>query len=192
MYTRAKGFTLIELLVVIAIIGLLSTIITANLMTARGKARDAKRIADVRTIQLALETYFNDNGAYPAQIYGASGLAPTYLPVIPFDPLSGTCTTSGASVQGCYYYVAYNASYTAVCNAANPIVGYHLATTLEQKNNSALTQDVDGINRTACTSSGVTDFHGLSAVTNSAGNLCNATAGTAQPSGTETCYDLTH
>ncbi|MCX6785799.1 MAG: type II secretion system protein [Candidatus Komeilibacteria bacterium] len=39
-----KGFTLIELLVVIAIIGLLSSLAVVNLNSARGKARDAKRL----------------------------------------------------------------------------------------------------------------------------------------------------
>lgn len=50
-----KGFTLIELLVVIAIIGLLSTLAVVSLNSARGKARDAKRISDVRQMATILE-----------------------------------------------------------------------------------------------------------------------------------------
>jgi len=50
-----KGFTLIELLVVIAIIGLLSTMAVVSLNSARGKARDAKRVSDVKQISNLIE-----------------------------------------------------------------------------------------------------------------------------------------
>lgn len=62
---KKKGFTLIELLVVIAIIGLLSTLAVVALNSARSKARDAKRIADIKQVQTALELYYNDNNEYP-------------------------------------------------------------------------------------------------------------------------------
>ena len=60
-----KGFTLIELLVVIAIIGLLSTLAVVALSSARSKSRDAKRIADVKQVQTALELFYNDAQSYP-------------------------------------------------------------------------------------------------------------------------------
>jgi len=60
-----KGFTLIELLLVISIIGLLSTLATTALGTARQKSRDSRRVADIKQIQGALEMYFNDNSRYP-------------------------------------------------------------------------------------------------------------------------------
>ncbi|MBH41479.1 MAG: hypothetical protein CL685_02095 [Candidatus Magasanikbacteria bacterium] len=60
-----KGFTLIELLVVIAIIGLLSTLAVIALGSAREKARDAKRLADLKQMQTALEFYYTENSEYP-------------------------------------------------------------------------------------------------------------------------------
>lgn len=60
-----KGFTLIELLVVIAIIGLLSTIAVVALNSARTKSRDAKRVADVKQMQTALELAFAETNGYP-------------------------------------------------------------------------------------------------------------------------------
>lgn len=64
---QQKGFTLVELLVVIAIIGLLSTLAVVSLGSARSKARDARRISDIKQIQSALELYFADQGAYPVK-----------------------------------------------------------------------------------------------------------------------------
>lgn len=62
---KQKGFTLIELLIVIAIIGILASVILVNLNSARLKARDARRLAEIKSIQSALEVYFAQNGQYP-------------------------------------------------------------------------------------------------------------------------------
>ena len=60
-----KGFTLVELLVVIAIIAILSTLSVVALNSARAKARDARRLSDIKQIRTALEMYFDSNMAYP-------------------------------------------------------------------------------------------------------------------------------
>ncbi len=64
------AFSLIELLTVITIIGLLSTFVLSAMNTARIKARDARRKADLREMRIALESYFGKWGHYP--ITGAS------------------------------------------------------------------------------------------------------------------------
>ena len=99
---RRKGFTLIELLVVIFIISLLASIVVVSVSTARAKARDARRIADIDSVRGAMEMYADDsNSSYPTAgtISGGvcttpattiSGLTPTYLPVIPTDPRNNT------------------------------------------------------------------------------------------------------
>jgi prepilin-type N-terminal cleavage/methylation domain-containing protein/uncharacterized protein (TIGR02145 family) len=107
--TKKQGFTLIELLVVIAIIGILSTLAVVALQNARKNARDAKRIADIKQIQTALELYFNDVGAYPATVtssitYGSNVYMATY-PTAPTPP-DGTCTEN----QNNYTYTSTDGS----------------------------------------------------------------------------------
>jgi prepilin-type N-terminal cleavage/methylation domain-containing protein len=60
-----KSFTLIELLVVIAIIGLLSSVVLVSLNGVRAKARDAKRVSDMKQIVMALDLYYDQYGSYP-------------------------------------------------------------------------------------------------------------------------------
>ena len=63
--SKKSGFTLIELLVVVAIISLLSSIVFASLSSARVKARDARRLSDMKQINNAINLYFSKNGFYP-------------------------------------------------------------------------------------------------------------------------------
>jgi len=66
-----KGFTLIELLIVVVIIGILATLATVSLNSVRTKARDVKRVADIRAINMALQLYYDQEGHYPIN-YGAT------------------------------------------------------------------------------------------------------------------------
>ena len=96
---KKKGFTLIELLVVVAIIGVLATVVLGALGDARGKARNAKRQLDIKTIQTALELYYADNGTYPVRSWTSSNYASTWSAFsaqlgldLPKDPLNDPST----------------------------------------------------------------------------------------------------
>ena len=109
------GFTLIELLVVIAIFGLLSSVVFASLNSARKKARDAKRLSDMKQIQTALELYYDKNTSYPEEAHSdcydgwetscdSAGnfidilRTKEFIPKVPFDPLNNSS----------YFYAYYN------------------------------------------------------------------------------------
>ncbi len=139
--TNQKGFTLIELLVVIAIIGVLSTLSVVALNNARQKARDAKRVADVKQVQTALELYYNDVGLYPPNGAADPGdsienvtSSITYMVTVPDNPepwTDGECSGTDAAN---YTYTSDNsgASYTITYCIAAPtgglLAGGHNAT----------------------------------------------------------------
>ena len=117
---RQKGFTLIELLVVIAIIGILSSVVLASLNSAREKSRDARRVSDVKQIQLALELYFDSSSTYPV---GTNQLVTEgFIAAVPTDPVGG----------GAYPYEQLTGG-----------TDYHLGANLEDSGHSALDGDVD-------------------------------------------------
>ena len=106
-YTQKRGFTLIELLVVIAIIGILSSVVLASLNSARRKSRDARRIADVKQLQLALELSYDTVGTYPATISTATVVTPGYIATVPADPSGGAYAYDQVS-SGSSYYLGAN------------------------------------------------------------------------------------
>jgi type II secretion system protein G len=68
-----KGFTLIELLIVLAILSILTSILIPKLSESRVKARDAKRLQDMKNITTALNMYYLDNGHLPrTNTYGGA------------------------------------------------------------------------------------------------------------------------
>jgi prepilin-type N-terminal cleavage/methylation domain-containing protein len=119
-----KGFTVVELMVTISIIGILSTVTYASFSQAQKKSRIAKRISDLKQMQVALEYYYAVNKVYPST-GGASksqctgwnsgvstandvitGLAPNYIASIPSDPKMDIATP-----HSCYIYMSNGAEY---------------------------------------------------------------------------------
>ncbi len=68
IYQSYAGFTLLEMLLIATLIGILGSVVFANLQTARVKARDAKRFQYLNEYQAAIEQYFRDKGHYPINV----------------------------------------------------------------------------------------------------------------------------
>lgn len=142
-----KGFTLIEMLIVVAIIGLLAGVIFFGLGGQKGIARDAKRIADLKSVQQALELYYQANDKYPAAAgcpasAGVSGgwttcwtnlqsaLTGANIGVrsIPIDPLN----------DGTFYY-----NYGVDSGGTPQYQNYVLSAKLENKDHKALDDSIN-------------------------------------------------
>lgn len=66
MKKNLHGFTLVEMLIVISIIAILSGAILAGMGSSRSKARNARVMSDVNTLQLIVENAYNvSSGGYP-------------------------------------------------------------------------------------------------------------------------------
>lgn len=125
MKKNEKGFTLIELLVVIAIIGLLATLSVVALNTARVKARDARRVADIKQIQTAVEMFYDTNSSYPTStaILTASG----YMSAFPSNP---TPRNDAPCPNSDYVYSGSATTYSiGYClSSSSPNIGWATAT----------------------------------------------------------------
>lgn len=121
-----RGFTLVEILIVVSIIGLLASIVLVGLGSFRSRGRDARRIADLRQTQNALELYYSKFGSYPLvtwdQLEQAFVDAEIGVTGISDDPLGGSNHYSYGSNGGRYV----------------------LGAKLEDPNSQVLRDDIDG------------------------------------------------
>lgn len=117
VYTKhyRSGFTLVELLLVIFIIGLLASIVVVAVNSARIKARDGRRIADVTQVRNAVEMFADQSGTFPStggnwQDSGSNptnwvpGLTPTFISVLPQDPINRVADCNREPCPYFYYY----------------------------------------------------------------------------------------
>lgn len=169
-----KGFTILELLVVIAIIGILASVILVAVQNSRAKARDTKRVEEVKSLQSALELYRNSNGVYPSvadsSVTDSTALAAALAPYLP-------------SVSNDFVYTGLSSS-----GVAAACTGYHLAVALENSH-TVLVSDKDQSSRNGSVLAASASYR-----CGQAGGINGSDAGTstncASNAGAPNCYDV--
>lgn len=74
----SRGFTLIEILIVVAIISILAAIAIPNFLAAQLRAKVSRARNDLRVVEMAIEAYRVDAGAYPwHRGFGTNGYGET-------------------------------------------------------------------------------------------------------------------
>ncbi len=131
--------------------------------TTSMKSHDARRIADVKQIQLALELYFDEHGSYPSNL---KLLVPKFLDRLPTD-------VSDAMPYAYTPHIA-NGMYT----------GYHLGASLEEKNHAGLQSDAD------CNSKTGTHCKSYKNSFIQSGAFNGSDAGGCRAEANRYCYDL--
>jgi len=129
-----NGFTIIELIVVVAIIAVLASIVIFNVNGYINKAKDAKRVGDLKQIQKALELYKMDHGGYPntggppnwrseCAAWGSlapndviPGITSSYLGSFPSDP-----SMDKANSQCCYLYTSDGTDFALLAHGCTKI-----------------------------------------------------------------------
>ena len=108
---KDRGFTLVELLIVIVILGILATVTVFAVKGMTDKAKTNTCAADKKAMEVAVEGFYADTGAYPTN---GAALVPSFLRAASPNYATGaaaagtTGTGSPARVAGDVYPIAGN------------------------------------------------------------------------------------
>ncbi len=111
---KKSGFSLIELLIVVAIMGILSAVVLTSLGTAREKARDARRLIDVKDMIKLLVIESDTGNVLLSGCTGINALTTTctgpgdisFIGSDYSDPSESAIACRGSSESACAYSIS--------------------------------------------------------------------------------------
>ncbi len=98
--SKASGFSLLELLAVVTILGIIAAIIIPRVTISSDTAKQRVRDHHKATINAAVERYYIDNNAWPANNLSDIGADVDYFPDgIPTNPVDNTAYSLNATTH---------------------------------------------------------------------------------------------
>lgn len=97
---RRRAFSLLELLAVVTILGIIAAIIVPRVTVSSSSAKQKIRDHHKATINAAVERYFVDTNAWPANDLSDIGANAAYFPDgVPTNPVDGSAYTLNATTH---------------------------------------------------------------------------------------------
>lgn len=120
-----KGFTILELLIVIMVISILIGIALPRFRSMQDEGNIAKAKGELRTLQMAVESYYlHNNNTYPPESVtwqtALTGTTPKIISSALTDPFNGAVQYGyDLEATNSDYYVIYSLGPAGTCTAAS-------------------------------------------------------------------------
>jgi prepilin-type N-terminal cleavage/methylation domain-containing protein len=103
-FKRPDGFTIIEVIIVVVVLAILAAILIPNFRGIRQDSKTSSAMADLRTLQTAIEAYINEENAPPEYLTDLLGVSASerVLNEIPTDVFSPSNSDYAYKVQTSY------------------------------------------------------------------------------------------
>jgi prepilin-type N-terminal cleavage/methylation domain-containing protein len=99
-HRKRSGFSLMELLAVVTILGIIAAIIVPRVTVSSDTAKQKVNAHNKATINAAVERWYIEKGAWPANNLSDIGVDANYFPDgVPTNPVNGSAYTLNATTH---------------------------------------------------------------------------------------------